>query len=39
MKETLRQKLHKYIDTMEEYQLNILLGFLEKLFPHLRLDD
>lgn len=34
MKETLKSELLQYIETMEEYQLHIVLGFIKKLFGH-----
>lgn len=37
-KETPKETLQKYIESLEEYQLHILLGFTENLFPHLRID-
>lgn len=36
MKETLKSELLQYIETMEEYQLHIVLGFIKRLFG---LDD
>lgn len=32
MTETLRHQLHKYIDQMDDFQLQIVLGFIKKLF-------
>lgn len=37
-KETPKETLQKYIESLEEYQLHILLGFVENLFPNLRTD-
>ena len=39
MMQTLIKEVMQYIEKMDEYQLHILLGFIKKLFPHLRLDD
>ena len=30
---TIKQKLLKYIERLDEYQLRIVLGFIERLFP------
>lgn len=32
MTNTLRNKLHEYIDQMSDYQLRLVLGFIEKIF-------
>lgn len=32
MTDTLRNKLHEYIDQMSDHQLRIVLGFIKKLF-------
>lgn len=32
MTNTLRNKLHEYIDQMSDYQLRLVLGFIKKLF-------
>lgn len=32
MKETLKAKLHSYIDRLDEPQLHIAIGFFRKLF-------
>ncbi len=32
--ETIKQKLLEYIERLNEYQLRIVLGFVERLFRH-----
>ena len=32
MKETLKEKLHSYIDSLDESQLHIAIGFFKTLF-------